>query len=335
MAYKNVSSLRRRSCGDADLADDASYKTSSIGTVTPSGAVSPTFHKSFMEMQRDLQSKVRRADDDNLEYIRVLQSCLSGAVGDPSTPWSRSTASSEVETPRHNLVGAHKSGTLADINWQGPYLGVERRTPGVERIYRKTNRQFSGFRGRNSTRSISYDNSETTASDIDHCFGGDEASHHDGSPLRHGLDRLNRDANVGRINTNNTNVILLDDGNDNARLEVSLRKLRTGIQGQQRLIRLHRVGTHLELEYSEAVEDLELSYVATEHIAKSQAIREQKMTPKRMHPQWRETCATGVAHDDQTETVSRRQQALWLAAGAICATIAYTVYFRNRSTAVM
>ncbi|GFE55800.1 3-oxoadipyl- thiolase, putative [Babesia ovis] len=333
MAYKGVSISGRGHGHDAGIPDDISYKTSSIGTVTPSGAVSPSFHKSFMEMQKQLQQKLCKSDDDNLEYIRVLQSCLSGALGDPSTPCSRSTASSDDELPNDSIIDPRVWDTESHANLQVSHRGDNRQTSPVNRLNSPGIRVFRRGHGRRCSSGISYENTDTTASYVDdRVYDTEELWHQEGNKLHH-LETYHgdRDTPNNRGSINNTNVILLDDDRNDARLAVSLLKLRTGIKGQQRLIRLHRVGTHLQLEYSEAVEDLELSFVATEHIADKHAMRQGNIPPRPIHHPWHNTSEAFLPCTDSSGESSKNYRMLWITAGAICAVVASTLYFRNRA----
>lgn len=154
------------------LPEYASDLTSSVKSLTPNRGVSPSFQRSLMDLQEKLQQTSARHEEEEAQYIRMLESCI-GENSVHECPFSRSNACSEV--------------VKSTYPW--PTLG-------------------------------------------------------------------------------NTNVILLKNQRNNVRLEVALHRLRGGITGQQPLIRLHHADTHLELEYSDAVEDLELSYspIATNKI---------------------------------------------------------------------
>ncbi|EDO05287.1 putative integral membrane protein [Babesia bovis T2Bo] len=325
--------MRMADCATYDVPDDVSYRTSSIGTVTPSGAISPSFHKGFMEMQRELGNEPLKSGNDNLEYIRVLQACLSGSIADPATPWSRSTASSDADIANDCVIDS----PMHSNNVKSDFIKSSRRRYKTCIPMSRVNTSKNGCG--------IYTHSNRYINTASHAHENDEPLHYNPHPFddeelwkaerQHlGQSQTKRDLSNAydkRNNATNGNVILLDDDRNDARLAVSLLKLRTGVKGQQKIIRLHRIGTHLQLEYSEAVEDLELSYVPTENIAKGDDSIQR--TIHENSPRCEDWIANFHLYT-KPEMPSYGYSIVWVASGLLCAMAACTLYLRNRNTAV-
>ncbi|CDR95536.1 hypothetical protein, conserved [Babesia bigemina] len=332
MIRKDVSGRRRRFGAAGDFhPDNATNKTSSVGSIASSPALSPSFHRSLLNLQKQLPSRVNNKEDDELEYIRVLRSCLSGAAVDPSSPCSISTAGSDGE----ETAAEPQRRCYSDSS---PYTTFQRRQRAggrlyAERLHSSEGKQFFGVERKSRTehverRDVAEIDGHESATEVFR-----ETPYDSDARAAYPVYYEGSETSVRHTPAGNTNVILLDDGN-NAGVEVSLRKLRTGMQGQQRLIRLHRVGTHLQLEYSEAVEDLELSFVPTKAIATRHGDRyqnvEQVPTKRPSYAHRTSTCA----NDHLIATSPVGMTALCVVSGVLGAAIGAALYFRSRSSSM-
>ncbi|GBE61291.1 hypothetical protein, conserved [Babesia ovata] len=330
MIRKDVSGRRRRIGGAGDLPpDNATNQTSSVGSLASSRALSPSFHRNLIDLQKQLPKTVNNKEDDEVEYIRVLRSCLSGAAPDPSSPCSISTAGSDEE----ETAVESKRRCYSDVS---PYTTFQRRQHAAgglsaERLQNSGGRHSIGVERKWRTEVVDlrdfvsageYDNADDSFRETPY-ESGDHAAYQ--------LYYEGRETPVRHTPAGNTNIILLDDGN-NAGVEVSLRKLRTGMKGQHRLIRLHRVGTHLQLEYSEAVEDLELSFVPTQTIATKHDKRHRNIEQvPAMRPSYAQRTSTS-ANDHFITTSPVGMTALCVVSGVIGAAIGAALYLRSRSS---
>lgn len=217
---------------------NATGKTSSVVSITPTRGVSPSFRKQFMDLQHELQHLAIENEDQDVEYVRVLQACLSD-TRESASPCSRSTACSEDGRPDHAEV----------------------------------------------------------------CIS-------------------------------NTHVILLGNECHNVRLEVSLHKLRTGIMGQQRLIRLHQTETHLELEYSDAIEDLELSCRPVLPSAASTVVYPQGNSRTEPCNTFHQIETPGHTFCNTEVYFNFKAPWIWITTSVI-SLAAMTLYYRNRSPSLM